>query len=304
MLKTTERLNLILTLNKYNLGLGLLADFDMETILNFCAGLEEQKIPCTWYAGHPEIQKELISDERFFFYLDKLIEFITSVATINAFLKILHDNGETALDYPIHCLLNSMIVTTDDIDVFYDYIKNFGIINDIEKQKIIVENLGLYNKLLSKPVTEVSESEKYFFMKPFLMKKNLIPDNIDRVLTMLAHQTGLSFLIEFFYENDINVNLSIENYESFCVNPPEIHVKLKTLYEQLGKDNMTYLMKRWLENNCPYYDLEILCKTLKDLDGERLEDVLYSRSGYINLIYGSKINNISLSEIPNYKEDI
>jgi hypothetical protein len=269
--------------------------------LRFCGSLEKKQTPHTWYFGHTEIQKELVSDERFFFYLSKLTEHIMPIAKIDSFLSVLHEKNEKSLDYPLNRLITGMIMASeyDAADVFYDYLVNFSdLAIDKDQMRIIIENLKLYGNLLSKPVADLPDAEKNLFMEPMLTNKKLVPDQIDKTFVFLTCSTGLLSLIHFFYDNDINITLSIGNYESFNQNPTVILDKLVILHKQLGGDKMTLLVKRWLENNCPFYDLDILNKTLKNLDNERLEDVLYSRSGYINLIYGSKINSISLLELP------
>jgi hypothetical protein len=72
----------------------------------------------------------------------------------------------------------------------------------------------------------------------------------------------------------------------------------------LDRTYMISLLRLWFENNCPLYDLEILAGKLKGMDDEKLQENLSTRSSYINLIYGGKINGIPLTEIPDSKEDI
>jgi len=306
MLKTAARLNLILSLNKYGLDLGLLKDYKPDCLLKLCVSLEERKTPRSWYTGCPDIQKELLDDERFFFYLDKLSAASISLKTIDAFIKTLHSYGETTLDYPIGRLLSGMVMTVDSSEVFYDYLKNFsGLQTNKEQKETIITNLCLYRKLISKPVDELSDTEKNFFMEPCLTNTKLIPDEIDRVFVLFARHPALLDIIRFLYEKKkLKVSLSIDKYESFCTAPAEIRDNLKTLHKLLDYGNMGLLMTRWLENNCPLHDLEVLRKKLIYMNDEQIEDALYSRSGYLNQIYGSKINNIPLSGIPKYKEDV
>lgn len=305
MLKTAQRLNLILTMNNYCMDLGLLKDYQPEALLDFCGSLEERQTPRPWYTGYLAIQKELINNERFFFYLEKLSKTGIAMRTIDSFLAVLHSNGETSLDYPINRLLSSMAMTVYSSDVFHDYLKYFSTISTSRAQKeTIVKNLQLHRKQLSKSVAELSEIERLLFLQPCLANKYIIPQNIGRTLAMLAHQDGLLNIINFFHDNNFYFSLKIEHYESFCLSPFAIYNKLKQLHKQLGHANTNRLLRRWVENNCPLYDLEALREKLRGMDDERVEDVLSTHSSYINLIYTGRISNIPLTEVPKQKEDI
>lgn len=305
MMKTTERLNLILTLNQFGVDLGLLKDFSPDNLLWLCNNLKERQTPQTWYKECTGIQKELLSDERFFFYLSKLSAFNQPMKTIDTFIKVIHSHGESPLNYPIGRLISSMAVSNGANEVFYDYLKNFsGLPTDKEQKKVIIKNLCLYRESFSKPIEELSDDERSLFMEPCLTNRNLIPNEVGGALGLLAQHQGLIEIIRIFYKNKWGMNLSMENYEIFSQASDRILGNLKMLQKLLDTEGIKMLVLRWLENNSPVYDLDVLCKKLKDLGGDKLEDVLYSRSGYLNLIYGGKVNNIPLSEVPKHKEDI
>ena len=304
MLKTMERVNLIQNLHNYNVNLDMLETFKPETLLRFCASLQEKKTPDTWYAGQPEIQKELIRDERFFFYLPKIAAAIKETAIINAFLNTLHENGETATDYPVSRLISSMAMTPSQ-NVFFDYLKHFSDLPTDKKQKeIIINNLTLYHKCTKKPISELPEEEKAMLKEACLNNDELVPSDIERVLTMLTQQSGLLDVIRFFYENKFDIVLNMNNYENFSKTPEILCEKLKTLCKQIGIENMNLLMNRWIENGCPRHDIDFFIKNHNGLSGRKLKEKLISRSGYIDFIYGNKMINIPLSELPPYKEEV
>lgn len=304
-MKTIQRLNLILTINKYGLDLCLLKEFNSDALLRFCGNLEERQTPQAWYTDCPNIQKELLSDERFFFYLDKLNAFDRPMKIIDTYIKVIRSHGETPLDYPVGQLISAIAMSSAANEVFYDYLKNFSSLpTDKEQKRIIIKNLFVYRESFSKPVDELSDVEKSLFMEPCLTDRRLIPAEASEALTLLAQETGVLELIQFFHKNNLSVDLCMENYETFRHAADKILYNLKRLLKLLGCQDFKALMKRWMENNASVYDLNVLCKKIKNLDDDQYEDVLYSRSGYINLIYDGRIDNISLLDFPDHKEDI
>lgn len=307
MLQTVNRLSLILTLNNYCLDLSLLKEYDAEPLLNCCVSLEARKIPKSSYTGCPEIQKELIQDERFFYIFAKMADLKISKEIIDSLLGELHNRGESVLDYPHKQLLSGMAVIAHHREVFYDYLRCFGYLpTDRAQKSVIVNNLSIYQSLGETPVAELPEPERLLLMEPFF-ETDLIPsDPLNRALTMLTQQPALLELVRYLYENKLDTSLEIEHYESISLTPGAILGKLKALYRLLGKNTtiMKKLLKLWLKNNCLLYDLEVLSEKLKGMDAEQLEDVFDTRSSYIGLIYGSRINNIPLTEVSEYQEDI
>ena len=308
MLKTTIRLNLILMMNNHNLMLALLKVFDAEKILSCCGILDEREVKPTSYIGCEATQRELIGDERFAGYLRKMISAGIAKEVINAFLADLHSRDEAALDYPVGRLISSMMMTLYKREVFYDYLKYFSCLpSDKERKKLIVNNLALYRRKESTPVAQLPDIEREFLTEPYIYETDLIPnDSVNKAITMITQNSGLTDILRFFNENEICVSLEMTHYEHFILEPGAILEKLKTLYKMLGKDNekMENLVTQWLGNNCPIFDLQVLNDKLGGLDDEQTQAVLDARSGYINFIYGGRISSIPLSEVPSYKEDI
>jgi hypothetical protein len=98
--------------------------------------------------------------------------------------------------------------------------------------------------------------------------------------------------------------LSIQDYETINNSAEAIYEHFKRFHKRLNFKYMELLLERWLDNNCSLYDLDVLRSKLDGLDEGQLYEVLNSRSGYINLVYGNKISNIPLAIIPRYKEDV
>ncbi len=305
MLKTTERLSLILTLNKMKLDLGLLMDHTPDDLLVLCGRLEARKTPHEWYAGCPDIQKELVGDEQFFYYLEKLSKTGLAMTTINNFIRVLHENDESAIHYPIARLLSGMALTARHSEVFYDYFKFYGgLATDKPQKDAIIKNLRLHSKLLHVPIAELTDGERAMFLEPCLTETKLVPDNLGRALPLLAQNPSLLEVIRFIYDNGFSITLTIDNYDSIAPAAADICGRLRLLLKSIGHDAMYQLLRRWQENNCPLHDLETLCSKLASMAAGQIEDAMSTRSSYINLVYGGRISSIALEEIQRFKEDI
>ena len=311
MLKTYERLYLINKLTDCGLDLGLIKGYKPDHLLKVCERIETEQIPSDWYSGQQTIQKELCTNEQFFFYLDTMMaaDGLTA-AVVEGFIKTINTHYESVLDYPVGHVVDSMLVTLEngeDAGEFYCYLKNFSATApDKQEAEIIISNIGLYQGILCIPITDMPAAEKALFKEKALMDSRLLPDrkDIGRAFNMLATTEGLLEVVRFFYTNDFSVKLGIDHYEAISLHPTEILDKLNVLNTMLSMLNMTRFIRRWLENNCTFFDLEFMCKHLAGMDCDACCDVLNTRSAYINFIYGSRFKSIPLSEISVYKESI
>jgi len=311
MLKTTERLNMVITLNKHNLFLALVQDCAPDELMRFCDDLDKRKTPHSQYEGEIAIQEELLNDERFFFYLEKVLEIEgLTPRKINEFLCVIREHGKSVMDYPIEQFISSASAvanTNDSAEIFYDFLSCFSCQPLTEAQSIvIITNLRLYRKSLSMPITALPANELGLFKEYVLNERELLPgsDDIDRVFTLLAGQDSPLSIIRFMHKNRVRERLSLDNCEALCRNPTEILKELETLNDQLEENYISLLMRQWLTNHCPMYDLKVLNSRLDTLDKDAVKEALSTRSGYINFIYGGRIKGIPLSEIPRYKEDV
>ena len=316
MMKTTERLNLILALNKCSLDVELLAEFPADGLLELCTNLSDRQTPEHWYRGQSAIQKELCNNEQFFFYLERAyeIEAIKS-SSFNGYLQIIHDNGNHAMDYPVDRLISSIAVseeTNSSLEVFHDYLVFFSNqFPDKRQAEIISTNLALYRHLPKKAKAKMSKAELLLFYEEALNSRSLMlsPDDIDSAFDLLSKQKELLDIIRFLHANNLTVSLTLEHLETFSKNPVEVLEKLNVLHNLFGEENMLTLMELWTENHCPYHELEVLHKRLygkteKELSAMELDDMLETRSSYINFIYGNRIKGIPLSEINQRKEGV
>ena len=212
MMKTIERMNLIVILNKYGLDLALIKSFEPEILLQLCNNLKEEQIPASWYMECFNIQKELLSDKQFFFYLTKFNMAKISNQLIDTFLESIRSHGEKALDYPVEQLISAMSMSADTKDVFYDYLKSFSNLNTDKEQKMnIIKNLSLYKDVISKENGELSDAEKSLFMESCLTDRNLVSEEDGKAFDLLIQQAELLKLIRFFYKKNLRLDFSMEN---------------------------------------------------------------------------------------------
>jgi hypothetical protein len=303
-LKTPERLSLIVALKKNAVSLKLLREYEPDILLKLCGDIEKYKTQAHCYSECITIQKELIHDERFFFYLDKMIAANISPKTINNYLDELTPHGEHGVDYPVNRLISSMVYTEDSQNIFYDFLKYFsGLpVNKTQKENIVI-NWADYGETLNKPCSELTEAEISLLMESCLTNHSLIPGAFKQAFTLLQQDDMLNIL-RLINEKNYSVKLSINDYEAINNSTKAILGHLNHFQSQLSCDYMNMLLTRWIDNKCSLHDLDVLSAKTGDMDDEQLYEVLSSRSGYINLIYGSKISNMSLAIIPRHKEDI
>ncbi|MCL2619646.1 MAG: hypothetical protein FWD97_01765 [Defluviitaleaceae bacterium] len=297
MLKTKERLGLVLSLTKYGLDLGLVKEFSSERLLKLCQTLEEEQAPKSWYLGQISIQKELLQHERFLLYLDKVnnIEH-PDPNLLGEFVKVIHDHGESACDYSIDRFAKSVVAVTETrmtADVFYNFLSCFSGSHPSEEHiHIIIENLSHYGSSLSKPVAEFPDKEKTLFAEKALTLRSLMPESkdINKTFEMLAEQDALLDIIRFFYENEVGADLTIDNYKSFSKSPAETLKKLeeiKTLLDvHIGSLGINMFVKCWLRNNCPKYDLDMFMRRIKEYTADAQIQVGHSlQDGDDGVIY-------------------
>jgi hypothetical protein len=311
MLKTISRLELVLALNKSGLSLDLINKFPMERLLKLCNSLGQRQTPQAYYSKQVAIQKELCTDEQFFFYLEQAMEIegMTPVF-IDRCLSVIHANGKSAKDYPIVRFIASVAASKEisaSAEAFYDYLTCFSYLFPLKTQaEVILTNLDLYRDLLDAPIVELPIRQYALFMDKALNNRGLLPkeNDIKRTFSLLAGCDDLLKIIHFLHKNDIDACVGLENMESICANAHGALTKLETIHAQLGTDDFKHFMIRWIENYCPYFDLEVLCKCLIGEDNAEVKDVLRTRGGYINLIYGSRFKKVPLEDVNRYAEDI
>jgi len=311
MLKMNERLNLITLLNTYKLDVNLTRHYAPHVLRDFCVGLDEGVTPFDYYKGHLAIQKELVNNEQFFFYLEQMYkrDELTS-AVINNFIEIIHSHDDNTSAYSVEQIMSSAIAvanTKHNTQVFYDLLACFSSQFTCESQaEIIASNLSKFKKSLSRPIKELSVHELALFKEKALTDWELLPESedINRAFHLLSTNDDLLNIIRFFYKNGIAVKLSIDNYTVFSQRPNDFLEKLKVLYSNFTSGYMHLFLLRWKENNCPYYDLDAITNKLDFSNEAIMKEALSSRSGYLNFIYGGRISGIPLSDVAHFQEDV
>lgn len=188
----------------------------------------------------------------------------------------------------------------------YNYLKYFikRIKSNIGKATVIsnLDYLFAYN---NSTIKEINEDEVELFTLPFLSNYNLIPrDNIKRVYELLVQNEELKKLILFLYMNKLTIQLDISDYEKFNVDTIEIKKYLSNIVKLIDNETMYRILCRWKENNCSIYDLKIIESKIGNVENYKLEDIVNSRSGYINFIFGNRICNLELDYLSVREENL
>jgi hypothetical protein len=308
MLQTQERLNLILKVNENQMDLSLVSAFDAETILSGCQRINESGIKPDTYNSCKAIQHELIRDAGFTDYWLKMNMAGIARETAEHYIGCIRSNNASPLDFSVNRLLSSIKLLGHKDECFYDYLKHFsGLPTNKEQKQYILSNLRIYKSQCTVSLDDLPETEREILSTPLLSDSFLIPEqDLTSALSLLATESGLYKLVNYFYDNGINVTLSMAHYREFMDGTELFQQQLNEVFTLLKKDSevMTQLTKLWLENNCPDFDLQVLREKLHGMSREDVTEILNSRGSYINFIYGGRLKNIPLSEVPPSKEDV
>jgi hypothetical protein len=249
-----------------------------------------------------------VIDERFIDYLVKLKKAEITKDTAEHYIASIRANNASPLDFTVSQIISSIKFSGARSNCFFDYLKHFsGMPTTKDEKKHILYSLRTYKDECSEPIDALTDNERSILSRPLLSTTSLIPmSGMYKALTMLASDQGLYKLINFFFDRDIDVALNLSHYEEFIKGPESFIKLLSEIFRIFKKDSeiMTKMTDLWLENNCPIFDLQVFCDKLRGMNREQISEIFDGRSNYINFIYGGRIKNVPLSEVPDDKEEI
>lgn len=308
MLSMMNRTTLILSMFKCNIDLKYIKNYSLEQLLHICTKLEGKDIPSHWYSRHDNILSELIYNEAFIDWLAILAKAGVFEFPLDALVGTIQANGESVTDYSTDRIISTLKLESLNHDTHYDFLKYFSHqpLNE-DQHRLIAENLKIFYKKNSIRFSKLSEAERAIISEPFISCSCLFPTNSPiRACELMASDASLLEIMRNLYESNIEVAMGLEEYEEIHKNSSLIKEGLLSAFRLFGNDDkiITNFVERWMENKCPIYDLDILEKRLLPLTMDERQVAVESRSSYINLLYGSKINGIPLADIRGHHEDI
>jgi len=301
-----EHAKLAIRMHKNNINLKLLRSFTPIQINECCNRLEDDKMLKSRYKESEIIQKELVRDENSIKYI---IEAYDREIDMNKFEYLINDisnHNEKITSYSMEDILN--VVNNSELNerAFYDYLKYFSN-SDSEQKKIITNNLNHFYSQNYIKFEELSAAERKILTEGYLDNYNLIPthNNVKRIYECLSMNKTLRKIIDFLYLKELYIPLNIEKYEKINSNAEKIFYYIKSIETAISNKELMYqLLLKWLNNGCSIYDLEIIEQRINGVELEQLEKAFRTRSGYINFIYGDRLERFLLESITEKCEEL
>ena len=297
-----------IAIDMYSKGLELdfIKEFAIEDIEKCCNEIERLGIEKNIYECDEVIQRELMQDTDTIEYLIKLKATGINFGKIKNLIKIIQQNGEKLIDYDIEKIIKVLQEIDEYRTIQYAYLKYFidKIKTDLGKN-VVIKNLRNFFMREELDLQDLNIEEIKLFTSPIFLSNNLIPrHNLKRVYELLVQNHELKRFILFLYLNKLELPLNIEHYEKINEATKEIHESIKKISKMINNENLYRLLLRWMNNECALYDLKIIESKIGNVNKTELENIVSSRSEYINFIFGNKISRMKLEQIETNKEEL
>lgn len=304
MQRILQHIKIIGNLEKINYDLDFIKKCDLQDLINCYKRIETNKIDSNLYHNNLAIQKELIIDEPFTNYFIELNKNDINIERVESLCSKLQDKQEKVSDYSLETLIELLRNENFIKDSFYDYLKYFSSkTKSKEEQNIVADNLSYFYQQNEVTMQELSEEERNLFLHEYMSSYNLIPiDHIKKVCEFLVQDNGIKNIILFLYSHNLQLPLKLRYYELIHNNSNTIFEYIQKLNNLLDNETMYQLLLRWLENGCTLYDFKILDSKLQVIDKKQIDKIVCNRSGYINFLFGNKLNNFPLEDVYGDKE--
>jgi len=124
------------------------------------------------------------------------------------------------------------------------------------------------------------------------------------VSRLLADYPLLEDIADFLTEMEINDDLTLKEYTQFSENAPEYRRLILSILGCLERQTANAFMHYWRESGYPLWELQTMERRLAaDLELD-LDETFASYAGYVNLLYGKRLQSIDFSAITSWEESI
>ena len=250
---------------------------------------------------------ELVKDENFILYLNKVYENKLDIDGFQTLLKDIRKHNDKISNYPINNVIDILNNKKLFNQAYYSYLKYFlDYINDSDLNKIITNNLNYFYEQFDIEFEELSEKERELLKSGIFDNHNLIPiNNIKKTYEFLANNEELREFITFLNNQEMYIPLDLNLYEEISTNAKDNKILIEKIINKISDKEITYqLLLKWLGNGCKLYDLKILESSLENIDIEKLKTIVRNKGEYINFIYGNKLKHFPLKSMYGKMEDL
>ena len=182
----------------------------LKEIINCCDRIEKSEILNDEYKDDILIQREMIRDDKFLSYYNKLFENNISIDKFKELLEQIKEDNKKVSDFSIQNILE--VLSNDNLrtKAYYDYLKCFCNENNSIRDKI-TNNLNHFHSQDIVKLNKLSSNQIELFKIMNLDNYNLIPiENIDSIYRYLADNEDLRKIIEFLDFKKLYIPLNIE----------------------------------------------------------------------------------------------
>lgn len=326
-----ERTTLLMRMRRCQLDLKWVKEFSLSQLWNCCERMERRLSDVT--VTDKTLQRELIGNPAFVvFYQELLARFraVTSEQTapepaasgqpaysagpqvrnervdLNGrlihLLGLCQAAGVDITAFPMENILETLLLTSQYKAHYLVYLKNFAPLKlSEEPQQTVLRNL---DNCLKVPL-ELSDGQRELLMQPFTGTRALFRSaDFDQVWALLSEQPALVQIAAFLHEIDVEEELTLADYRTFCQQPETLHELLQKVLGQMDTPTAGNFLDFWRGGGCPLYELQKMEHRLAENPELDLAQEFANYPGYINLLYGRRFQKIDLSSVAQFQEEI
>jgi len=294
MLQTPERIFILDRMKKYHLDVRLARSFSLPELTAACGRIEKDAQFKTALGTRSEaIQKELIRNPDFSGYYSSFIEHGINDSAVEEWLDEAAQRGETltiAGTIPEYLSLAASGIHSRARQ--YDCLRFFRAdVTVPDKLSVLADNLNALRRD-GFSLSDLEPEERELLRLPFLhaylpLHSYGFRDELRRLAANPALQSALSYL----YAEGVALKLEKTDLNRLDWLRPEDAELFALAFTALGdeSESMGRLIRRWLENGAPRYDLEWFAKRGEPIPLEEQSNILDTRLGYLNTLYGGKL---------------
>ncbi len=310
-----QRITCVARMKAVHLNLDWTAEFSPSQLLSCCTRMFE-RLDCTADFSK-NVQRELICDPEFAPWLSRLMAFARKEAEdgeqedsppdwsgleqrLDKLLEICRNKEKPAAGYQEADVLFILKYIDLAANARLAYLENFAPMK-LEKgdRAQIVKNLSACDAV---PAV-LDESRRALLAKPFVGTRYLFASaKFEDIWTLFQFSPALSDIARLLHEKDISEYLSLTDYQYFAEDGEEYLRLLSLVLQRLDANTASRFLHYWRENSCALSELQRMERRTRTVDAGELDNAMTSYTGYINLIYGSRLKNISLYGLTDYQE--
>lgn len=320
-----ERTNTIQRMNGQHLELDFLHEFSIPA-LNICCDRIAAHLPDFNSTDH-ELQRELIQNESFAAYLARLLVLIPEekseeassasgrrygtaplslrqriMGRLYGLVQVCQSSKVDITTYPVEALVKSLSLDFLAAQLTLVFLKYFAPMQlDDNSKQIVTLNL---NRCCEIPL-ELSGGQQKLLLEPFVSSRHLFPSApFCEICDLLDACPALLDIIRLLHEIDANEDFGIEEYKLFSQNASEHYRLLRSIADQMDAEAMEMFLAFWQKGGCALGELRSLERWITAHHGQDWDSLFATYSGYVNLLYGVRFQEIDLSCVTGVQEDI